>query len=193
MLKALYDATNAGAMLGITATKFYDLMVDLDIPKNEVESARTWLERRGFVTSPAINYIGITHAGIAAYEATESKPAQGTAHFPASVINNVFNIGSVGGIQTGSHNTMTVKQTDKRQSADLDVIFQALRSNIAALPDPVREDATVIANELEKQTRSDNPSIPIIKSYVGTLETNSSECGTNARAAMEWVLKNYCR
>lgn len=71
MLKALYDATNAGAMLGITATKFYDLMVDLDIPKNEVESARTWLERRGFVTSPAINYIGITHAGIAAY--TESR------------------------------------------------------------------------------------------------------------------------
>lgn len=193
MLKALYEETNAGAWKSIQSVEFRNKLLDLGIPKIEVEAAHTWLERERLVESPIIGGIGITHDGIRAYEATKSKPVQGTREFPASTINNVFNIHApVSGIQTGSYNMMNAAQQINGVSGqDLATLFAQLRDGIAKLPNEQREEVEVVAGELEKQATSDKPSKALVKSYASTLNNYLTAYAPVIVMIVDWCAKKW--
>jgi len=171
MLKALYEQTNAGYWRSTPSAPFFNKMVEIGIPKCEVEQAFTWLEGEGYAAGVIIGGIGITHAGVRAYEATQSRPAHGTAEFPASVINQVFNFNAaVGGVQTSSHSTMNVEQQNNAAAtSDVLALFDKLRAGLQELPPEKREEATEIVDAFQEQATAAKPKMALVKSYASTL------------------------
>jgi hypothetical protein len=195
VLHHLYEIVNGDSRVPCSAEAFYKSLADRGIPGDDVEEAFTWLQSMRLIEGKFAGHFGLTQSGAAIVEQMDKDRSEGKDPTAQPAVNNVLNFhGPVGGVQTGSNNTMNVKQTvGKSQSSHLDALFQALNSTIATLPKDVQSDAMDVATALESEARSEVPKLPLIKAYVRELKDASVEVSESATDVMNWCVENFCQ
>lgn len=185
LLQKLYQLLDGNERASYRAGTFYKELSDLGIATNDAQEAFVWLQREGLAKQMGMGTVAITHDGVREIEEAQDNPANGTDHFPLALIQNVNFYGTVGGVQTGSDNTMNVAQQFNAPAAIIDH-FATIRREIEKLPPDKKADAIELVDAMEAETKSEKPKLALITSFAASLATIATTVAPHLPAIIEW-------
>jgi len=188
LLDLLYDYVNGNPAIGVRPADFYKYASTNGIALTEVQPAWQYLLAERLVTTPHVGQVGITHDGVKEVERARTRPDDGTEHFPAAAIHQVLHFhGAVGGIQTGSHNTMNVAQQINVPPEILGH-FAALRAEAQKLPEDKRSTALELVDDIEEESKKETPKLSRLNAYAASLSTLLTTMGPAIAVIIEWIM-----
>jgi len=187
VLQALYEAVDGSSDSYCYSHEFFDGLKKEGMSFNDADAAFTWLIHEGLAARIASDMIGITHYGVREIEEAHDNPDDGTEHFTPAVIHQVQNFyGTVGGVQTGSHNTQHIAQ-QFNAPANILQHFATLRAEAQKLPVEKRSEAIELVDAIEEQATAEKPKLARVKSYAEALGPLMEPTIHVIRAIVEWI------
>jgi len=164
LLEAIYELAdgNENALVPI-----HEAFQQAGIDGLSAESAMTWLTNEGLATKATNDHARLLHDGVAEYEKALKDPEHATAHFQPSVINTVFNIGTVGNLQTGANST--INQTAGTPGEQLPRLLAELRAAAQQIDGSTRDEVTEVIDSLEAATKKPKINATMVKGYLDVL------------------------
>ncbi|MRG93881.1 hypothetical protein [Polyangium spumosum] len=190
VLNRLYDETDGDTHAYVIGDQFFDGFTKEGISPSDAESAFRWLADEGLAKFHG-SLLMIKHQGVVEIEQSREAPDEDTDHFPAAVIHQVNHFhGTVGGVQTGSHNTMSVAQ---QINAPAEIIghFAALREAAQRLPEDKRSTAIEMVEGLEEEAKLDKPRKGRVESYGKTLVSLLVTMGPIIKMIVDWIATKH--
>jgi hypothetical protein len=157
------------------------------VSRQDTEGAFDWLVGENLAERQTFDSVGITHYGVVEIEEAHDRPEHGTEHFAPAVIHQVNHFhGTVGGVQTGSHNTMNVAQQFNAPAAIFDH-FAAIRREVEQLPNDKKADAMELVEAMEAEAKKTEPKHVIFASYATALASLVTSVAPHIPPLLDWI------
>lgn len=177
LLQNLYTSLDGDFSAHVDRNELFTEMKAFGMTYNDAENAWSWLVDEGLCENISYSAVGITHAGVLEIESAHDRPNEPTNHFEPAVINPVFHFhGSVGAVQTGSHNIANVMQ-QVNEGVDLLSLIGQLRAGTDRLDGEAKSEAIELVDTLEEQAKSAQPRKALVK-----------RCADGLKDHMTWLV-----
>lgn len=191
ILQFIYDETDGQTGLYCPTHDLVSDLGKLGITQPDAYNAIEYMIAEGLLDRVSQDSVGISHAGIQEVEQVHDNPDTDTQHFPTAVIHQVQHFhGTVGGVQTGSGNTMNVAQ---QINAPAEILghFNALRAEAQKLPEDKRGTAIEMVDGLEEEAKLDKPRKGRVESYSKTLVPLLITMGPIIKMIVDWIAAKH--
>jgi hypothetical protein len=169
LLRAVYEAAK-GEVGHDTYETLYACGKKVGLSDEETTSAFDWLCDRGLMERFTSGSFTLTREGVDEMEESLRDPETPTEHFAPSMTLNISG-GTIGVIQTGSHNTAHVaQQLNAGATSDVLSLIEQLRQGVRQAPTDKHEEASTLVDAIEEEVKQPSKKSPaLVKSYAGTL------------------------